>query len=405
MARCFLMVMDSVGVGCGPDAKKYGDEGSNTLGHIARECAAGRADLAGIRSGPLKLPFLNELGFGLAAQLACGEMPKGLSAPETLLAKWGCAKEISSGKDTISGHWEIAGLPVLFDWGYFVKKQNSFPDDLMATFIAEGKVDGILGNCHASGIDIINTYGVEHIASGKPICYTSADSVFQIAAHEKHFGLDRLYELCAVARRLMDPLNIGRIIARPFVGETPQTFERTANRKDFAVPPTGKTLLDLVVENGRKVYAIGKISDIYAGQGVSHKIKASGHDALMAVTKQARNQAQNGDLVFTNFVDFDMMFGHRRDVAGYANALEEFDVLLKDFCAGLQTDDVVIITADHGNDPTWRGNDHTREQIPILMYGENIQAGSIGQRETFADIGAMVAKLLKTVPTSAGTPF
>jgi len=397
--------MDSVGVGCGPDAEKYGDEGSNTFGHIARECAAGRADISGVRRGSLNVPFLNQLGFGLAAQLACGDMPQGLEAPKLPLAQWGCAKEISSGKDTISGHWEIAGLPVLFDWGYFTKLQNSFPDELMAALIAEGNIDGILGNCHASGPDIIEKLGEEHIATGKPICYTSADSVFQIAAHEEHFGLDRLYDLCLVARRLMDPLNIGRIIARPFTGETKQNFERTANRRDFAVPPIGKTLLDLVVENGKEVYAVGKISDIYAGHGVSHKIKASGHDALMVATKQARDAAQDGDLIFTNFVDFDMLFGHRRDVAGYANALEEFDKLLKEFCDELAPEDVVVITADHGNDPTWRGNDHTREQIPIIIYGQNLQVGSIGQRATFADIGATIAKLLGTAPTSAGTAF
>ncbi len=405
MARCFLMVMDSVGVGNAPDAKKYGDEGSNTLGHIARECALGNANGNGLRTGELALPFLSKLGFGLAAQLASGELPQGLQVPKTPLAKWGCAAEISSGKDTISGHWEIAGLPVLFDWGYFTSKENSFPQELIAALVAQGNLEGILGNCQASGPEIINKHGVEHIQTGKPICYTSADSVFQIAAHEEHFGLDRLYQLCQTARTLMDPLNIGRIIARPFIGEMPEDFKRTENRRDFSVPPVGKTLLDLVVENGKEVYAIGKISDIYAGQGVTHKIKASGHEALMAATKQARDQAQDGDLVFTNFVDFDMLFGHRRDVAGYANALEKFDVLLKEFCDGLKDDDVVVLTADHGNDPTWHGNDHTREQVPILMYGKNIKPEAIGKRKTFADIGATISRLLKTKPLSSGCAF
>ena len=398
MARAFLLLLDSFGVGGAPDAEAYGDLGSNTLGHIAEFCAAGAADRAGLRAGPLKLPNMSALGLLNIAQLASGERPAGMEQPERIYGLHGCASEVSKGKDTPSGHWEIAGTPVLFDWGYFPTEGDAFSPELVAAICAEGEVSGILGNCHASGTDIIARFGTEHIKTGKPICYTSSDSVFQIAAHEEHFGLERLIAFCQTVRKLVDPLNIGRVIARPFTGETPATFERTGNRRDFSVLPPEPTLLDRLVEKDRKVLAIGKIGDIYAHQGVSRVIKANGNEALMDATLQAMEEAQDGDLVFTNFVDFDMNYGHRRDVAGYAAALEAFDVRLPEIHRKMQPGDLAIITADHGCDPTWRGTDHTRERVPIMAFGPGIRERNIGIRTTFADIGESIAAHLD-IPT------
>jgi phosphopentomutase len=405
MARAFLLVMDSVGIGNAPDAAEFGDQGANTLGHIAKKCALGDCDVPGGRSGPLNVPFLEQLGLGFAAELACGELPAGMSNCHQVVGQWGCAREISTGKDTISGHWEMTGVPVDFDWGYFTDKENSFPPELLEKLIERGRLPGILGNKHSSGPAIIAELGEEHIKTGKPICYTSADSVFQIAAHEKHFGLERLLDLCVTARQLLDPLNIGRVIARPFVGKSSQDFTRTANRHDYAVPPTGKTLLDIVETAGGAVHAVGKVSDIFAGVGVTRKLRASGHDDLMATTIEAGKVAKDGDLIFTNFVDFDMLYGHMRDVAGYAAALEYFDRQLSEFARHLKESDVVIVAADHGNDPTWKGNDHTREQVPVLMFGHKVKPGSIGKRKTFADIGATIAKHLGTGAVKTGQSF
>ncbi|WP_311272441.1 MULTISPECIES: phosphopentomutase [unclassified Rhizobium] len=398
MARAFLLLLDSFGVGGAPDAEAYGDLGSNTLGHIAEFCAAGAADRAGLRAGPLKLPNMSALGLLNIAHLASGERPAGMEPPERIYGLHGCASEVSKGKDTPSGHWEIAGTPVRFDWGYFPTEGDAFSPELVAAICAEGGVPGILGNCHASGTDIIARFGAEHIKTGKPICYTSSDSVFQIAAHEEHFGLERLIAFCQTVRKLVDPLNIGRVIARPFTGETPATFERTGNRRDFSVLPPEPTLLDRLVEKDRKVLAIGKIGDIYAHQGVSRVIKANGNEALMDATLQAMDEAEDGDLVFTNFVDFDMNYGHRRDVAGYAAALEAFDARLPEIHRKMQPGDLAIITADHGCDPTWRGTDHTRERVPIMAFGPGIRERSIGIRSTFADIGESIAAHLD-IPT------
>lgn len=398
MARAFLLLLDSFGVGGAPDAEAYGDLGSNTLGHIAEFCAAGAADRAGLRAGPLKLPNMSALGLLDIAHLASGERPAGMEPPERIYGLHGCASEVSKGKDTPSGHWEIAGTPVRFDWGYFPTDGDAFSPELVAAICAEGEVPGILGNCHASGTDIIARFGVEHIKTGKPICYTSSDSVFQIAAHEEHFGLERLIAFCQTVRKLVDPLNIGRVIARPFTGETPATFERTGNRRDFSVLPPEPTLLDRLVEKDRKVLAIGKIGDIYAHQGVSRVIKANGNEALMDATLQAMDEAEDGDLVFTNFVDFDMNYGHRRDVAGYAAALEAFDARLPEIHRKMQPGDLAIITADHGCDPTWRGTDHTRERVPVMAFGPGIRERSIGIRPTFADIGESIAAHLN-IPT------
>ncbi len=393
MARAFLLVMDSFGIGNAPDAEKFGDKGACTLNHIADMCASGRADKG--RKGPLNLPFLDGLGLGRAAKLANGEVPQGLSEQAPLAGRWGCASEISSGKDTISGHWEMTGLPVLFDWGYFPDVPNCFPPDLVAAIIEQANLPGILGNRHSSGTAIIEQLGTEHIKTGKPICYTSVDSVFQIAAHEQHFGLQRLYDLCEIVRKLLDPLNIGRVIARPFIGDAPDNFTRTANRHDYAVPPTGETLLDKVVASGHQVHAIGKINDIFSGKGVSHAIRASGHPALMLETINAGQNANDGDLVFTNFVDFDMLYGHPRDVAGYAAALEEFDRMLVELQKNLKSGDLVVLTADHGNDPTWRGTDHTREKVPVLMFGPDIEPGEFGASDSFAVIGEAIAQHLQ----------
>ncbi len=386
MARAFLLVMDSLGIGGAPDAQKYGDEGANTLGSIAGRYA--EEDI------PFSIPFLEQLGLGLAAQQASGKLPAGLSPQPTLVGQWGSASELSSGKDTISGHWEMAGLPVTFDWGYFLDKQNSFPQELIDAMVSGGELPGILGNCQASGTQIITDLGEEHIKTGKPIVYTSADSVIQIAAHEEHFGLERLLKLCELTRKLVDEYNIGRVIARPFDGDSPQTYARTKNRHDYAVPPTGPTLLDKVQNAGAETWAVGKVSDIFAGQGVSHKLKASGHEELMKRTLEAGAQAGEGDLIFTNFVDFDMLYGHRRDPLGYGLALMEFDRMLQDFVKTLKEGDLVVLCADHGNDPTWIGYDHTREQIPVLAFGRNIMPGSHSQHEGFGVVADKISEHL-----------
>jgi phosphopentomutase len=405
MARAFLFVLDSFGIGGARDAARYDDLGANTLGHIAQFCAAGAADRAGLRSGPLKLPNMSALGLVHAAQMACGEYPAGMPVPERVFGLHGAASEVSKGKDTPSGHWEIAGTPVMFDWGYFPSEGDAFPPDLIEAICLQADLPGILGNCHASGTDIIARLGEEHIRSGKPICYTSTDSVFQIAAHEQHFGLDRLIALCQTVRQLIDPLNIGRVIARPFVGETPATFQRTGNRRDFSVLPPEATLLDRLVEAGRTVHAVGKIGDIFAHQGVSRVIKANGNDALMDATLSVLDDAGDGDLVFTNFVDFDMLYGHRRDVPGYAAALEAFDRRLAEVHRKMQPGDLMLLTADHGCDPTWRGTDHTRERVPIMGYGPGIAPHSIGVRDSYADIGETVAAHLGIARGKHGRSF
>lgn len=404
MARAFLFVLDSFGIGGGADADRFGDAGSDTLGHIAAACAAGSGDRAGLRAGPLQLPAMASLGLGTAAAVATGTDPLG-SAKPAAGAFYGAAEEVSSGKDTPSGHWEIAAVPVTFDWTYFPQTEPTFPPELTEAIIREGQLRGILGNCHASGTEIIARLGEEHIRSGKPICYTSADSVLQIAAHEQHFGLERLYGLCAVVRRLVDPLNIGRVIARPFVGEDARSFERTANRRDYAVPPPEATLLDRLVADGRKVIGIGKIGDIFAHRGVTETRKGAGNMALFDRTLEAIHDAGEGDLVFANFIDFDSLYGHRRDIAGYAAALEAFDRRLPEAQALLKAGDLLLITADHGCDPTWPGSDHTRERVPVFGMAPGLAGGPIGLRRTFADIGETVAQHLGLKAGRHGTSF
>lgn len=389
--RALILVMDSVGIGAAPDAIRYGDEGADTIGHIAEYCMAGKAD-GPQREGPLRLPNLVALGLGEACRLAAGRLPPGLDgAVEDF--RHGCASEISKGKDTPSGHWEIAGVPVPFDWGYFPRSRPCFPRDLVIRLCEQAGLPDILGDCHASGTAILAQFGERHMRSGEPICYTSADSVFQIAAHEETFGLERLYEVCAVARRLVDPLNIGRVIARPFVGASARDFKRTAHRRDFSVPPPERTILDLAEAAGRDVVTIGKIDDIFAHRGTGRNIRGDGNAALFDVTLEGLESLADGGLLFANFIDFDTLYGHRRDVAGYAAALEVFDARLPDLLNRLRSDDLLIITADHGCDPTWSGSDHTREQVPILTFGAKSTA-PIGRRTGFADIGATVARHL-----------
>ncbi len=403
MARAFIFVLDSFGIGGAPDADRFGDAGSDTYGHIHAACAKGDGDRAGLRSGPIELPHMRRLGLDHAAALATGtavspDMPE----PEGF---YGAASEVSSGKDTPSGHWEISGVPVTFDWGYFPDTVPAFPRELTDALVQEAGLPGILGNCHASGTEIIERLGEEHLATDKPIVYTSADSVIQIAAHEGAFGLQRLYDVCKVARRLADPYNIGRVIARPFVGESRTDFVRTANRKDYSVPPPEPTLLDRVVASGGRMIAVGKIGDIFAHRGVSEVRKAPDNMAMFDAALGSMDDARDGDLVFANFVDFDSLFGHRRDVPGYAAALEAFDRRLPEALTRLRPGDLFILTADHGNDPTWRGTDHTRERVPVIGTGPTLRAGSIGVRPTFADIGETVAQHLGLAPGPHGTSF
>jgi phosphopentomutase len=405
MARAFLFVLDSFGIGAAPDARLFGDEGSDTLGHIAAACARGAGDRDGMRHGPLRLPNMEALGLRRAAGLAAGEAAGHANGDPSPRGFFGSAREVSKGKDTPSGHWEIAGVPVTFDWGYFPDRVPTFPETLTDAIVREARLPGILGNCHASGTEIIARLGEEHIRSGKPICYTSADSVFQIAAHETHFGLERLYELCAVVRRLVDPLNIGRVIARPFLGETGETFERTANRRDYAVPPPEPTLLDRLADAGRQVIGIGKIGDIFAHRGVGEVRKGAGNMALFDAALGAMDDARPGDLVFANFVDFDSLYGHRRDIPGYAAALEAFDRRLPEAFARLKEGDLLILTADHGCDPSWKGTDHTREQVPVIGTGPGLASASIGSRPTYADIGETVAEHLGIPAGRHGTSF
>ena len=394
MARALIIVLDSVGIGGAPDAQAYGDAGANTLGHIAVACAEGRGDRAGMRTGLLQLPHLDALGLGLAVHAASGLLPPGFSRPHNPGALWGHAVETSPGKDTPSGHWEMTGCPVDFSWGYFPDTKPCFPAALTDALVAEGGLPGILGNRHASGTQIIEELGEEHVRTGKPICYSSADSVLQIAAHETAFGLQRLHDLCLIARRLCDPARIGRIIARPFAGDSAKTFHRTANRKDFAIPPPPGGLLDVAGAAGRPVISIGKIGDIFAHRSTGQEWKGAGNSDHVDMTLKALREMPGGGLIFANYVDFDSEYGHRRDVAGYAAALEQFDARLPELLAALQPGDLMVLTADHGNDPTWPGTDHTREQVPVLAVRHGQAGGAMGLRQSFSDIGASVARHL-----------
>lgn len=391
MTRAFLIVMDSVGIGGAPDADAFfndglPDTGANTVGHIAQ-------------ARPLAMPVLAGLGLGAAVRLASGADAPGLMVPPQGL--WGAATEVSRGKDTPSGHWEIAGVPVPWDWTYFPDSQPAFPPDVTARICELAGTTGILGNCHASGTQVIDDFGAEHLQSGWPICYTSADSVLQIAAHEEAFGLDRLITLCSDLAPMLHDMRVGRVIARPFLGEV-GSFQRTGHRRDFAIAPPGRTILDIAAGAGRTTHAIGKIGDIFSHRGIVQLHKGQSDAELAGHLIDLGRNAEAGSLTFANFVEFDTNFGHRRDIDGYAGQLEWFDAVAGRFLATLGPGDLAIFTADHGNDPSWRGTDHTRERVPVLVHGAG--RGSIGL-VGFSDIGASVMAHLGLPAPEHGTPF
>lgn len=395
MARAIILMMDSFGVGGAKDARAFGDEGADTFVHIAENYPH------------FSVPNLEALGLNRASLLATGkEAPlTRAEAKMNVPAAYGCMEEISAGKDTISGHWEMAGVPVKEDFGHFPLEYPSFPQELVERICQRAGLSGILGNKAASGTVIIQELGEEHLATGKPIFYTSADSNLQIAAHEEKFGLERLYKLCEIAFEEVKPYRIARVIARPFVGEKNGEFVRTKNRHDYALSPLAPTLLDKAKEKGLQVVAIGKISDIYAGSGVTKKVLASGLEELWDKTLEEVKNLDADGIVFTNFVDFDMTWGHRRDVKGYAEGLMYFDSRLPEILPLLRDDDVVFITADHGCDPTWAGTDHTRECVPVLMFGPKVKQQSLGRRKTYADIAETIVLKFGLSPFHIGTPF
>jgi phosphopentomutase len=404
LGRAIIIVLDSVGCGGAADADAYGDAGADTLGHLAAACAEGGGDRPGLRAGPLKLPHLDALGLGLAMRASSGCAAPGFTTTNPR-GQWGYGVETSKGKDTPSGHWEIAGTPVAFDWGYFPFTIPTFPAALTASLIAEAKLPGVLANRHASGMPIIVELGEEHMRTGKPICYTSVDSVFQIAAHEETFGLERLYEVCKIARRLCDPFAIGRVIARPFVGASAADFKRTANRKDLSIPPLPDNLLQRAAEAGREVVSVGKIGDIFAHSHTGKEIKGRDNAGNVDLALRALRETADGGFIFVNLVDFDTEYGHQRDVAGFAACLEAFDARLPAIEAAMRPDDFCVLTADHGNDPTWRGNDHTREHVPILAFGGGVAPGPIGGRASLADIAATLAQRLGLAAPASGVSW
>ena len=391
MSRAFVLVMDSLGLGGAADAESFGDSGADTLRHIAETRA-------------LDIPNLMRLGLGAAAQESSGEPLPNVPADSPISGAHGAAQENSVGKDTPSGHWEMAGVPVMTEWGYFPRDIPSFPVDLTEALIDRTGIPGVIGNCHASGTEIIAELGDAHMVSGKPIVYTSADSVFQIAAHEESFGLERLLNMCLIARELVDDYNVGRVIARPFVGSSGR-FTRTGNRRDYSLPPPAPTLLDRFTEAGGDVVSIGKIGDIFAHHGTGRIVKANGNAELWQRTLEIAGGSENALLALTNFVDFDTLYGHRRDIEGYAAALEAFDLTLPVFEALLRPGDLAVITADHGCDPTWRGTDHTRENVPVLAFGPGVHPAALGTRNSFADIGQTLAGHLGLAPLDHGHSF
>lgn len=381
--RVAIMVMDGVGIGALPDAGKYGDAGSHTLRHIAE------------RVGGLKLPTLEKLGLG-----AISKIP-GVGIPKKLAGSYGKMNEVSPGKDTSTGHWEIAGIQLKKAFPTF---PNGFPKKLIDTFIRETGIEGILGNKAASGTDIIKELGQEHLRTKYPIVYTSADSVFQVACHGKIFPLEELYRICKVARKLCDAYGIGRVIARPFEGETPQTFQRTAYRKDYVLKLPEPTVLDALCGSSIEVIGVGKIEDIYDRQGISRSRKTKSNKEGMEATAAEFKKLKKG-LVFANLVDFDMLYGHRNDVEGFARALREFDEELPELMKAVKGDGMIIITADHGNDPTHPGTDHTREYVPLLVYVAGEKSRNLKIRETFSDVGQTLADIFHLKPLKHGKSF
>lgn len=391
MARAFVIVLDSVGCGGAPDADTFfngdlPDTGANTLGHI-------------IERRGLSVPHMDALGLGAAVRLSTGIATPGLDAVPNGL--WGVAREVSRGKDTPSGHWELAGLPVPWEWTYFPDTCPAFPDHVTQALCRAAGTDGILGNKHASGTDVLRDFGAEHMRCGWPICYTSADSVLQIAAHEETFGRARLMDMCQAVAPLLHEMRVGRVIARPFIGSEDTGFERTAYRRDFAIAPPAPVLSQWVQEAGGRVHGVGKIGDIFSMAGIDTTVKGRDADLMTALDGLAES-AGAGDLVFANLVEFDSEYGHRRDIEGYASALERFDVWLGQFLPRLRAGDMLVLTADHGNDPSWPGTDHTREQVPVLVHGAG--SGEIGIC-AFSDVAASVAAHLGATAQGPGRSF
>jgi phosphopentomutase len=380
--RVLLIVLDGAGIGAMPDAPEWGDAGADTFGHI-------------LESRNVRLPNLQRYGLGNIRPL------QSVPPLDHLSGSYGRCALRSNGKDTTTGHWEMAGI--ILDHA-FPTYPNGFPSTVIDKFVRETSVPGILGNFPASGTEIIKELGAEHVKTGKPIVYTSADSVFQIAAHEEVIPLDRLYEICEIARRILDGEHkVGRVIARPFLGR-PGSFYRTENRHDYAVPPPRENLLPALKDEELDVVCIGKIASIYDSMGVTEELTAKNNEQSIDQTIKALNDSTRG-LIFSNLVDFDMLYGHRRDTEGYAKALEHFDQRLPEIEAGMRDDDVMMITADHGNDPTFRGSDHTREYAPLLVYGKNARPGvNLGTRESLADIGQTIAQNFR-LKLSAGDSF
>jgi phosphopentomutase len=379
--RAVILVADGVGCGQAADALTYGDAGADTLGNIARAC------------GGLRLPHFQALGLGNLTAVA------GVPAAGAPRGAWGRMQEASAGKDTITGHWEMAGLVTRTAMATF---PHGFPPVITEPLrAAAGR--GLLGNKAASGTAIIDELGRQHLATGDLILYTSADSVLQIAAHESVVPLAELYRICEAARVLADRHHIGRVIARPFVG-APGAFRRTYNRRDYALVPPEPTLLDRIVAAGQAVLGVGKISDIFAGRGLTQSLHSEGNADGMRLTLEALTTLQRG-LLFVNLVDFDMLYGHRNDVAGFARALEELDAWLPAFQTALRPGDVAFVTADHGNDPTTPGTDHTRENVPLLAFGPGVQPAALGARASFCDLGQTIAAALGLPPLDLGTSF
>lgn len=393
MARVIWLVLDSLGLGAAPDAAQFGDAGADTFGHILAVCAKAPR-------GPLQLPNLTRLGLYHAHAAAHGN-PLPTSAPA---AFWGFAIPASAGKDTPSGHWESMGVTLERPFTCFPAERDSFPRALIDGLVQRAGLPGILGNCRGSGTEVMKRFGAEHLRTLRPIVYTSADSVLQVAAHEQAFGLARLYRTCTEARALADRYGIARVIARPFTGCPKRGFTRTPHRRDYSLTPPGQTLFDRLCARQRDVVAVGKISDIFAGRGIGRSFPAHDHDGVWDATLDALQGLETGGLLASNFVEFDSAYGHRRDVFGYAAALEAFDARLPALQVRMAPSDLLVLSADHGCDPTWPGSDHTREGVPILAWCPSVPGQSVGRRDSFADIGAGMATHLGLEP-AAGRCF
>jgi len=395
MARGVLIVLDSLGIGGAPDADEYNDLGANTLGNISLRCLAGLANRG--KNSILQIPNLESLGIYRALELSTGEKLKNVTKP--LIGGYAVARSHSLGKDTPSGHWELVGEPVKIRWHNFKDTCPVFPKSKINQIVSDSGLAGILGNCHSSGTEIIKSLGEKHINTCKPIFYTSTDSVVQIAAHEEVFGLDRLLKVCEISAKVFHPMGVCRVIARPFLGKSKKGFFRTKNRRDFSVEPPHQTLCDKVCRSGGTVWGYGKIGDIFNHRAVVTVASGVSDKDLFEQLLTGIDFGKSGDLIFANFVEFDSLYGHRRDVRGYAAALEAFDKKLPRLLSKLRDDDLLIITADHGNDPTAPGTDHTRERVPVLMFGKGVIKKNHG-KINFSDVGRIMSRhLIKSVQT------